>query len=232
MRKATVKMASIDTIQPDKDIEGIIFDYGGTLDSRGDHWSHIILDSYSKAGINVGIDAFIEAYVHAERELEAKPIILPTDTFQTLMRKKITIETDYLLAHGFINDSDRKKSERIADYCYGHARECIAEAAIVLKVLARNYPLALVTNFYGNINAVLSDFGIAGYFKVVIESATAGIRKPDPAIFRLALEALRLTPEKVLVVGDSVSKDILPAKSLGCRTCLIEGRAWPPRINA
>ena len=221
-------MAGIDSINIDRDTAGIIFDYGGTLDSRGDHWSHIILDGYREAGCQVEIDAFIAAYIHAERELAAKPIITPADTFRTLMRKKIAIETDYLLAHGFITETDRGKSDHIADYWSDYARRCTAESAVTLRKLARNYPLALVTNFYGNINTVLTDFGIADCFTTVIESATAGVRKPDPAIFRLALEALKLPAGKVLVIGDSISKDIVPAQSLGCKTLLIEGRPWPP----
>ncbi|MDE6812208.1 MAG: HAD-IA family hydrolase, partial [Duncaniella sp.] len=55
-----------------------------------------------------------------------------------------------------------------------------------------------------------------------------GVCKPDPASFQLGVDALGLSPSDVLVVGDSMSKDILPASSIGCMTALIEGRPWPP----
>ena len=53
-----------------------------------------------------------------------------------------------------------------------------------------------------------------------------GVRKPDPAIFMLGVVALGLEPRQVLVVGDSLRKDILPARSIGCHTAWIKGRGW------
>lgn len=226
----TIRISSIDELEIDSSINGIIFDYGGTLDSRGDHWSHIILDSYRSTGLDIHVDAFIDAYIYGERALASRPAILQTDTFRELMRKKITIETDWLLANKHITLADAKLAGRIADRCYEHARECVAESSRTLNRLAGSYPMVLVSNFYGNINAVLSDFGIRDCFKTVIESAVVGIRKPDPGIFRLGIDALGLRAGEVLVVGDSISKDILPAQSLGCRTALVTGRPWPPKI--
>ncbi|MGN1252333.1 MAG: HAD family hydrolase, partial [Muribaculaceae bacterium] len=70
------------------------------------------------------------------------------------------------------------------------------------------------------------------YFKGVIESAVVGVRKPDPAIFMLGVVALGLKPEEVLVVGDSLRKDILPARSIGCHTAWIKGRGWDAAEDA
>lgn len=225
----TQKLASLSALKIGVNITGLIFDYGGTLDSRGDHWSHIILDAYRANGLDIPVDAFIEAYVYAERALAARPHIAPDDTFRELMRKKIGIEMDWLFSAGNIGLQDIKKGVDIAEYCYAHARECVAESARTLRKLAEKYPMVLVSNFYGNINAVISDFGIDSYFKAVIESAVVGVRKPDPEIFNLGLKALGLPAEDVLVIGDSLSKDILPAMSLGCPTALLTGRPWPPR---
>lgn len=221
-------MGGIGSIVVGSGVRGIIFDYGGTLDSRGDHWSHIILDGYRDAGVMLSADAFIDAYIYAERALEARPLVGPNDDFRALMRKKIGLEMERLLAEGHVAPAEFGKAEEVAEFCYRRARECVAESAFTLGRLSRDYPLALVSNFYGNLRAVIADFGIDGYFKTVIESAAVGVRKPDPAIFRLGLDALGLTPSEVLVVGDSMSKDILPARALGCMTALIEGRPWPP----
>jgi putative hydrolase of the HAD superfamily len=84
----------------------------------------------------------------------------------------------------------------------------------------------LVSNFYGNLRAVLQDFGLTRYFAHVIDSTEVGIRKPDPAIFRLAIERMGLQPEEVTVVGDSYRKDIEPALSLGCKAIWVKGSGW------
>ncbi|MDE6803133.1 MAG: HAD family hydrolase, partial [Muribaculaceae bacterium] len=62
-------------------IKGLIFDYGGTLDSGGDHWSEVIWSAYQKAGIAVSKPEFRVAYVHAERELARTLHILPHHNF-------------------------------------------------------------------------------------------------------------------------------------------------------
>lgn len=82
-------------------------------------------------------------------------------------------------------------------------------------MLKEQYKLLLVTNFYGNIQAVLADFGLEGMFQSVIESAVVGVRKPDPAIWAMGMDAAGEDAGAIIAVGDSVSKDILPAKELG-----------------
>jgi putative hydrolase of the HAD superfamily len=86
--------------------------------------------------------------------------------------------------------------------------------------------MVLVSNFYGNVDSVLRDFDLRRYFNGVIESAVVGVRKPDARIFMLGVVALGLKPEEVLVVGDSLRKDILPAESIGCMSAWIKGRGW------
>lgn len=222
-------------------IEGIIFDYGGTLDSRGVHWSEVIWDGfcrfYDDGGENARVtkEQFREAYVHAERALAAQRIILPADTFHDVMRKKVEIEIDYMVGHDWIDRESVGSSrarDAVAGYCDGAARECIAEARPVLEQLAERYPLMLVSNFYGNIDSVLHAYDLRHYFRGIIESAVVGVRKPNPTIFRLGVDALELPPEQVLVVGDSLRKDIAPAESLGCKALWLKGKGWTPDEDA
>lgn len=101
-----------------------------------------------------------------------------------------------------------------------------AESARVLAQLQKSYQLALVSNFYGNINVVLEEFHLADYFEDVIESAVVGVRKPDPRIYQIGVEHLGIKPEEVAVVGDSVKKDIIPAKRIGCKAFWLRGEGW------
>lgn len=214
-------------------IKGIIFDYGGTIDSRGTHWSEVIWDGYRHAGIPVDKSTFREAYVYAERELARVRHILPHHNFLDLMRIKMAIELGQLpeavAASGHTAD---ELAETVAQYCYHAARECVEEARPVLEALHARYPMVLVSNFYGNVEAVLADFDLRRYFRAIIESAVVGVRKPDPAIFRLGVEALGMEPAEVLVVGDSLRKDILPAESIGCQTAWIKGKGWTAEEDA
>ena len=114
----------------------------------------------------------------------------------------------------------------MVNYCHDYALRYIAKAREVLAVLRPKYRMVLVSNFYGNIEAILRDFGLAPYFDAVIESAVVGVRKPDPEIYRLGVKATGCEAKEVTVVGDSYSKDIVPATEVGCRTIWLRGEGW------
>ncbi len=206
-------------------IKGIIFDYGGTLDSRGVHWSEVLWQGYQAAGVPIDKETFRKAYVEGERALARERIILPQDNFHTLLRKKVALEISYLPEQPDQGTRD-KWVDQIAAFCDQAARTCIDEARPMLEQLHEHYPMMLVSNFYGNIDEVLRDYGIRHLFKGIIESAVVGVRKPNPTLFRLGVDALELEPSEVLVVGDSLRKDIEPAEQLGCQVLWLKGKGW------
>ena len=206
-------------------IKGIIFDYGGTLDSRGVHWSEVLWQGYQQAGVPIDKETFRNAYVEGERALARERIILPQDNFHTLLRKKVALEISYLPEQPDETTCERWVDE-IAAFCNNAARSCIDEARPMLETLHERFPMMLVSNFYGNIDEVLRDYGIRHLFKGIIESAVVGVRKPNPTLFRLGVDALELEPHEVLVVGDSLRKDIEPAEKLGCHVLWLKGKGW------
>ena len=208
-------------------LKGVIFDYGGTIDSRGVHWSEVIWDGYCDAEVAVTKEQFRECYVFAERELAKVRHILPHHNFHDLLLIKMRIELGYLAEQGLLNaDRIEPLAAQIALYCYRAARSSVEEARPVLEALYARYPMVLVSNFYGNVESVLADFDLRRYFRDIIESAVVGVRKPDPKIFQLGVDALGLKPEEVLVIGDSYKKDIVPAESIGCHVAWIKGKGW------
>ncbi len=209
------------------EIKGIIFDYGGTLDTGGDHWSEVIWRAYQRAGVAVDKAQFREAYVYAERELARTRHILPEHNFGDLLLIKMRLELQWLSEQGLFPPAQvEAKAGEVAGICYHSARSKVEEAVPVLDELSRKYRLVLVSNFYGNVETVLKDFGIAKYFPRIIESAVVGVRKPDPKIFSLGVEALGCLPEETVVIGDSYRKDIEPAEKIGCRAIWIKGKGW------
>ena len=209
-------------------IRGILFDYGGTIDSNGVHWAEVIWQAYQLENVPVTKDEFRQAYVHGERTLGKNPIVKPHHTFLDMMRLKTAIQIQWLQNEQYLSDNecDTKCEHHIADFCYRYARTSIEKARPVIEWLADRYPLVLVSNFYGNIASVLHDFRIDPFFPIIIESAVVGVRKPDPQIFRLGVEALRLQADEVVVIGDSYDKDIIPATTAGCQTIWLKNTGW------
>ena len=204
-------------------IRGIIFDYGGTLDTGGNHWGRVIWEAYERHHLPVTAQQYCEAYVYAERTLGSEPIIQCAENFRRTLEAKLKLQREYLLSRGVV-DADLSA---LVDELDQLARRQKANSRKVLLQLKERLPLVLVSNFYGNLAAVLSDYGLADLFGHVVESAAVGVRKPDPRIFMLGVEALGLSPQQVMVVGDSMKNDIRPARSIGCHTVWLKGQGWP-----
>ena len=205
--------------------QGYIFDYGGTLDTGGCHWGRVIWHAYERCAVPVSEELFREAYVYAEKELGRNPIIQPDYTFRRTLDVKLRIEMEYIAAklNGF---HPKEYRPAVLDCLYNNVKAETARSRKVLLKLKEQCPLVLVSNFYGNLNTVLQEFSLDDIFLSVIESAVVGIRKPNPQIFTLGVEALGLQPEQITVVGDSYDKDIIPGKQAGCRTVWLKGEGW------
>ena len=206
--------------------KGIIFDYGGTIDTNGVHWAEVIWAEYQRAEAGVSRELFREAYVHGERTLGKNRIIEPTHTFRDLLNIKIKIQFDYLVAQGATHLAVGNKAAEIAEGCYSQVLETLKTTCGIVEELSKNRPTVLVTNFYGNMPVVLKEFSLEKYFDTIVESSVVGIRKPDPRLFALGVEALGLPAEDIVVIGDSYRKDIAPARSLGCKAVWLKKVVW------
>ncbi len=205
-----------------------IFDYGATLDTRGEHWSRVIWRSYEAHAVPVTWEQFWDAYVHTERRLGQGDIIAPHHTFRDTIEKKLAMQVARLEHEGALaadgHQCGAATRRAMLDDIYAETLAVTGASRRRLHVLhARGIPMVLVSNFYGNVRTVLREFGLDHFFLEVIESARAGVRKPDVRLWQMGVDALRralpsLKNEDIMVVGDSLEKDIEPARSLGCRT--------------
>lgn len=62
-------------------------------------------------------------------------------------------------------------------------------------------------------------------FDFVVSTVELGVVKPDPQPFLVALEKLKLEPKQVLFIGDRERTDVLGAKGVGMKTCLVWGKS-------
>ena len=112
-----------------------------------------------------------------------------------------------------------------------------AETRAVLKRLnGAGVPMAVVSNWGPRLPAILSGLGLGKDFNVIITSAIVRMEKPDGAIFRRALEQLRLPGEVCVHVGDHPTKDVAGALEAGIGARLIDRRGehltHPDRIES
>jgi putative hydrolase of the HAD superfamily len=88
--------------------------------------------------------------------------------------------------------------------------------------------LGIVSNFEAWLEDLLQALGVRDAFAVRVISGIEGVEKPDPAIFRRALERLDIDPADVLYVGDNPEFDVAPAAAVGMTPVLIDRRGRFP----
>lgn len=217
-----------------ENIQGIIFDYGGTIDTNSCHWAEVLWSKYVEHGVLVSKEAFREAYVFGERSLAKYPFVRPDHNFHDVLSFKCKLQMEHLAGQRHLPLDEKllcNYAKLVADSCYDYVLEVLKSTRPVVEALAKKYKLVLVSNFYGNIQTILKDFNLMDCFADIVESSVVGVRKPDPAIYQLGVDAMGYEADKVLVVGDSFSKDMVPAKKVGCKAVWLKGEGWGGEVT-
>lgn len=201
-------------------MKAVLFDFGGTIDTDGVHWSETFWGYYERFGIGIAKADYERAFVAAETELGDIPVLKQATFYETL-HKQLRLQFKFLKL-----DARDPRLQSMLDACYRDVDGTIRKAREVIRLLAERYRLAVVSNFYGNLETVCQEFEIYPYFTAVVDSVRVGLRKPDPAIWDLALKNLEVKAENSWAVGDSYERDVVPAKLLGCRTVWLKGKSW------
>lgn len=203
----------------------LLFDFGGTLDTNGVHWSEKYWEAYKKLGLSISKKQYEEAYVYSESFMTG--VIKTNDSFKTTLIYQILFQLLFLRKKKYlIPEEDNNLLYRISDICYKDVLVTTNYNKKLLKELNADYRLGLVSNFYGNLSTVLNELSFTEYFEVVVDSYEIGIKKPDSRIFQKTIDKFNELPENIFVIGDSYSRDIVPAKTIGCKTIWLDGKSW------
>ena len=167
-------------------------------------------------------------------------------------------EIEYYLAH-HMEGGDREGLERLRDECAAVMQEAIGHGlldhATVRRAMLESlefvaFPdvvpaleslreqglkLVVVSNWDCSLREVLAGAGLAPLVDGVVTSAEVGTRKPDPALFGVALQVAGADPAEALHVGDSEENDVVGATAAGVRAVLLRrdgGEASAPGVPA
>lgn len=108
-----------------------------------------------------------------------------------------------------------------------------AVRAALEALRGRGLRLALVSNGASkHQREKLDSSGLGDLFEAVVISGEVGVRKPDPAIFQLALEQLGVSASEALSVGDDPERDVEAARAAGLEVVWVEGtETWPEALT-
>lgn len=191
----------------------LLFDFGGTLDSDGIHSRTLFLNSFLKNRVLVETQTlqFQEAYSAADDHLQktGTGVKLNLRSFNSKM-------VELILENMKIPHKDKNK---ISDDITLEQNHYLLRNNKILTQLKTSYELGIVSNFTGNLELILAECDCLNLFNFVLDSYHVGFSKPDLRIFQIALKKTNQKAENVLFVGDNLERDILPAKTLGMKTC-------------
>jgi HAD superfamily hydrolase (TIGR01549 family) len=197
-------------------IETVLFDFGGTLDSDGVPWKERFHALYRAEGLDISAEDFAPAFYAADDALVGA--LAPTTGLEETvdaLRTKLVAELARRGGGTGQREIDRSLGQRVALRFLSEMSLAFARNRPVLEALGERYRLGVVSNFYGNLEAVCESSGLAPLFGAMADSQRVGAEKPDPAIFRAALDALHAAPETTVMVGDSLRRDYEGARRSG-----------------
>ncbi|WP_456278985.1 HAD family hydrolase [Bacillus sp. AK128] len=196
-------------------VKAVLFDLDGTLLNRDESVNKFIDNQYER------LYKFLkhipkEEYIKRFIELEKRGYVWKDKVYQQLTQEFMITEIDWEgLLQDYINE--------FKYYCVPFAN--LNPTMEELK--SRNILLGMITNGYGqfqmgNIRAL----GIEDYFDAILVSEWEGIKKPDPLIFKRALDKLNVTPDQSIFVGDHPENDVKASQIVGMKGIWKEDYQW------
>lgn len=183
--------------------KGIIFDFGGVFNN-----AHETLAGFANASQRFGHEpqALYDLFYSGPAWQAAKLGRMTSDAYWRQMMAELGLDPS--------GDVAAFRAELF------EGEQLNAEVVAIAERLSRRYPLALLSNATDELEQMLAEqFGIHHLFQVVVNSATAGVAKPDPQAYWLALEGLGLEPAAALFIDDK-PRNIAAAEALGIPSIL------------
>ncbi len=204
--------------------KAVFFDAGNTLLRPFPSVEHVCAEVFARNGYYVDSDILKEAITAGDSYYEER--YWQDDTFWRSEGEAAALWVDLytLVARKVgINGDRRRIAKEIYDEFGFHYRwELFPDVESTLKEL---YVLGMKVGIVSNWDSRLSDLcfgiGITDYLEFVMSSAVVGKMKPQPEIFNMALDRVRVKPHEALHVGDHYYADVLGARSAGITPILI-----------
>ena len=186
-------------------VKAVIFDMFETLVSifSGDTY----FSEHIAADLNIPIDRFRPVW-HATEKARSSGKLTIEETIRTCLEELGICNED--LVH-LIVENRRKNQEGV------FARTPDETVELLKELKARGIKIGLISNCYSDEAQAIRDSVLFPYFDCAMLSYEQGVTKPDPEIFKRAMDALGVSADECLYVGDGGSKELFAARDVGMK---------------
>jgi putative hydrolase of the HAD superfamily len=201
-----------------RSLDAVLLDAGGVLVDP--EWNRVaeILRAHD---IDVSAEALALAEPRAKRRLdEGEHIARSTDDSRHPSFFGLVLEGAGWKGALPVSALDALRAEHARHNLWRRVLPGVPEALARLRTA--NLRLAVVSNANGTVPQLFAETGLAPYFEHLLDSFLEQIEKPDPRIFRRALERLGVDAARTLHAGDLYHVDVVGARAAGIAPALID----------
>lgn len=204
-------------------VNGVIFDLGSTLIEFRGEWGSIFRGMSQDLIAYLRDHGFVMDFAQFDRRYQEIVDQFYTRGQQDWIEYTAEYTLRYALAEfGYPEVSDEVLREGLAAaYAQGEQLwQPFDDAYRTLDALKeRDYQIGLISNARdaANVERLIDQAHLRPWLDPIVISANAGVRKPNPRIFKIVLDTWHLTPGEVVMVGDMLGADILGAHNVGLR---------------
>jgi HAD superfamily hydrolase (TIGR01549 family) len=183
------------------DVRWLFFDLGNTLISEEEAWEcrlRLLVEALERHGRRCSVEEARAALAAAAAEFAPRFIIKAIEKL--------------------VDDEKCRRSALAAARYRKELEVPYAAAEPVLRALTTSYKLGVIANQSVSSTERLTRWGLMPFVSTCLCSSELGLKKPEPAIFTLALERAECAPFEAVMIGDRLDNDIRPARSFGWKT--------------
>ena len=205
---------------PLENVKAVLFDLFDTLVLIGDsHECYVkslikLHNSLSRNGFDCAFADFESSYLKVVKQIEAETATSLTEPHFKLYVSNTLSKLGYTVSPG-----DKAIAEGVSDFCREFCRYVQADpqAITVLESVQAKYKTGLISNLTFSESAwdLLKINNLKNLFDFIIVSGDVNMRKPDPKIFKIALDELGVSAYEAIFVGDTLETDIEGAVNTG-----------------
>jgi putative hydrolase of the HAD superfamily len=192
--------------------DAIIFDLFGTLVNNPSFQEYQKLMSKMASILSVPSEHFFRLWIGTAKQRA-------TGIFKT------TEENIKYICNALHVDVKEQQLKKIIQIRFDWTRKDLKPKSDAIDTLSElkkiGYKIGLISNCSTEVPILWESTHFSKFFDVAIFSSTAGLKKPDPKIYKLACEKLDVKPQKCLYIGDGDSHELTGASHVGMDPILI-----------
>ncbi len=195
-----------------KNLKAVVFDFFGTLVPNFSLNEHTEIIKQMADLVHAPQKHFVERWFETFR--------------QRALGEIPNVASNILIISQELNlNPKREEIEEAVSLRFSYERNAIVPRESVISTLRvlkdDGYSLGLITDCSSELPQLWEGSAFSNIFDVTVFSCTVGLKKPNPKIYQLACDRLKVDPRECLYAGDGSSKELTGAKAVGMYPILL-----------